>query len=245
MITESLKSVAILRVIIFYGIYTCSVLIWGVFSFLIWPFFPLKTRFYIVLHSWAPFLLWSLKITCNIRYDIQGIENIPTKPCIVMSNHQSSLETFLIQLLFSPLSTVIKRELLYIPFFGWGLAALKPIAINRSKGKQAMQQLTSIGKLRLTQKMFVLIFPEGTRVHAHRRDQKFSRGGALLAIDAKVPIIPIVHNSGLFWPAHQFRKHQGTVKFIIGKPIDSNGQSSEELTLKVKEWMINHMHEIH
>ena len=154
----------------------------------------------------------------------------------MLSNHQSPWETIFLYYFFQPLAATLKKELLYIPFFGWTLALLKPIAIDRSKKRQARKMILSQGKSRLDNAISVLIFPEGTRVDPGQ-DKAFSSGGATLAIESGAKILPVAHNAGEFWPAHKFIKTPGTVKVIIGEPIDTQGREPRELTEQVRVWI--------
>ena len=141
---------------------------------------------------------------------------------MILANHQSTWETFFLSALFEPLSQVIKRELLYVPFFGWAMAMLKPIAIDRSNPKAALKQLAKQGHERLEQGAWLLIFPEGTRMPPGQLG-KFSRGGASLAVNADLPVLPIVHNAGAFWPKQGWGKKPGTIQVVIGPVMHAEG----------------------
>jgi len=182
---------------------------------------------------WPKFANWFLYVTCKIRFVVHGQENIPAEPCVIVSNHQGQWETFSMQYLFHPLCTLLKRELLYIPLWGWAMSLLRPIAINRSKPKQAILQTLEEGSKRLEQGLFVLLFPEGTRVKAGMVG-KYARSSFELAKRNNVKVLPICHNSGDCWPAHKFIKQPGTIKLFIGKPVKvvDSKKSAEE----VKAW---------
>lgn len=166
---------------------------------------------------WPRFANWLLSVTCQIEVVIEGKENLPSEACVIVSNHQGQWETFSMQYLFHPLCTLLKRELLYIPLWGWAMSLLKPIAINRGRPREALKQALNEGSDRLDRGIFVLFFPEGTRVEAGQVN-KYSRSSFELALRSDVPVLPIVHNSGDCWPAHKFLKYPGTIFLTIGKP---------------------------
>ncbi|MDY6830094.1 MAG: lysophospholipid acyltransferase family protein [Pseudomonadota bacterium] len=185
---------------------------------------------------WCRAVLGWLRITCGVRCELQGIERLPEAPFVVLSKHQSPWDTFFLQLPFGTVSTVLKRELLWIPFFGWALRALQPIAIDRGDARQAARQVTQIGKERLSNGRSVLIFPEGTRIEPGSQGT-YSRGGASLACAANVPVVPVAHNAGLCWPAHRFTKYPGTIRVEVGPPIDCSGRTAREVNAEAEAWI--------
>jgi len=203
---------------------------------------PYRMR-YRLITSWTHFNLWCLKYVCGLDYEVHGRENIPTGPAVVMSKHQSAWETMALQKFFSPQVWVLKRELLYLPFFGWSLALLRPIAINRSAGTEAIRQLVEQGTERLQSGAWVVVFPEGTRIAPGQRG-KYRAGGALLAEKAGYPVIPVAHNAGEFWGRKQWIKWPGTIQVRIGRPIDPKGSSAAKIRDQVEEWIENQMLEI-
>ena len=172
----------------------------AIFTF---PFRPV-TR-YQIISGWALSMLWLLRVVCGIRMVVRGAENIPTTPCVVLCKHQSAWETMALQKVFPPQVWVLKRELLFFPFFGWGLAITSPVAIRRGNGREAIMQLLSQGQQRLQQGFCVVIFPEGTRVPYGQR-VKYKSGGAQLAISSGVPVVPVAHNAGKLWGKGSFLK---------------------------------------
>jgi 1-acyl-sn-glycerol-3-phosphate acyltransferase len=220
-------------------------LIWTpIFAMLVLPTFPLKphTRYRLATFI-APSTLWLLRVICGIRMEVRGAENIPKEPCIVMCKHQSAWETFALQLVFPDQVWVLKRELLLLPFFGWGLALTSPIAIDRSKGKQAMKQLLEQGKDRLDRGFCVVIFPEGTRM-AYGVRGKYKIGGAMLGESSGAPVVPVAHNAGKFWGRNSFLKHPGTIVMSVGQPIDPKGLKAEEISRRVEEWIEGEMNRL-
>ena len=224
-----------LRSIIFYILYGGTGMIAGTVSLFLWPF-PFRVRYDIVM-QWNTFALWAAKNIAGINYEIHGSENIPTDTnYVVLCKHQSTWETVFTQVYFKPLSTILKKSLLRIPFFGWGLALLKPIAIDRSNPREALKIVHKQGQERIKEGINVLVFPEGTRVAAGSVGN-YARSGAGIACSAGVPILPVAHNAGELWPVPKLLKHPGTITVVIGKPIETDGKNSKELTQQVKEWI--------
>jgi len=197
--------------------------------------FPFRVR-YTISRGWPLFNLWWLKLTCGLQHEITGFENIPDEPVIIMSKHQSTWETISYQLFLPPMVWVLKRELLWIPIFGWGVAMLNPIAINRRLGKKSINQLIDQGKKRLDAGINIMVFPEGTRTTAGEKTQ-YRAGGAIMASKAGRRIVPVAHNAGYFWPKKQFFKHAGTIKVVIGPPIETVGRSVSEIMSEVEDWI--------
>jgi 1-acyl-sn-glycerol-3-phosphate acyltransferase len=185
---------------------------------------------------WAHFNLWWLRVTCGVRHVLEGREQIPEDPAVVLAKHQSTWETMALGALFRPQSWVLKRELLRIPFFGWGLALMRPIAIDRSAGRRAVQQVVEQGRRRLAEGSWVIVFPEGTRVAAGEAG-RYRVGGALLAVKAGVPVVPVAHNAGRFWPRHGFRKRPGTIRLVVGPPIPTGGRRAEDVLAEARAWI--------
>jgi 1-acyl-sn-glycerol-3-phosphate acyltransferase len=196
---------------------------------------PLPSR-YAVISQWARFNLWWLERTCRLTFQVEGQEHIPETPTIVMSKHQSAWETLALQGLFRPQVWVLKRELLWVPFFGWGLAMLRPIAIDRGAGRRALDQVARQGAERLAERLWVVVFPEGTRVAPGTRG-RYHLGGAVLAERTGYPIVPVAHNAGEFWPRRSLRKRPGTVRLVIGPPVPSAGRKAAEILADVETWI--------
>lgn len=198
------------------------------------PLAPLSR--YRVTSGWAHIMLFLTRVICGVRYRVLGMENIPKTPSIVLSKHQSAWETLAFQQIFPPQVWVLKKELLRIPFFGWGLAMTSPIAINRSSGKAALKQIVQQGKDRLKQGLWIVIFPEGTRV-APGKKGKYGIGGAWLATHTGVSVVPVAHNAGELWGKNSFIKLPGTITVSIGAPIDPAGMKANELNARVEAWI--------
>jgi len=224
--------VALLRSLIFTTYMMASACLFGLVMALgFW--LPYRAQFAIA-RTWARILFWMLEHLCGLKYVIEGRERIPSGNHIVMSNHTSAWETVAQFLIFPPQVWVLKRELLWIPFVGWGLKLLRPISINRGAGHRAVNQVVDQGKARLADGLWIIIFPEGTRVVAGET-RKFGVSGALLAIAAGVSIVPLSHNAGAFWPRRGVVKKPGTVRVVIGEPIDSKGKNPRQLNEEVKQ----------
>ncbi len=185
---------------------------------------------------WNRFTLWWLKVCCNIHIEVRGAENIPTSPVVYLSNHQSALETYFLQLYFRPVATILKRELLHIPGFGWGLRLMKPIAIDRASPREAIRQMMRQGHERLAEGLSLLIFPEGSR-KVPGTQHKFARGGAGIAVNAGVDVIPVAHNAGVYCPKDEWLRKPGTIVVVIGKPITTTDKTPAEVTELAQNWV--------
>lgn len=207
---------------------------YAVFTLACFPLSPHNR--YRVTSTWTRMILFLLEHICGLRYRILGAENIPAIPSIVLSKHQSAWETLAFQKIFPPQVWVLKKELLRIPFFGWGLAMTSPIAIDRSAGRSALDQVVEQGRDRLKQGFWVVIFPEGTRIPIGQKG-KYRIGGAWLATHTSVPVVPVAHNAGEFWARNAFIKKPGTITVSIGQPIDPSGMEPNALNAQVENWI--------
>lgn len=210
----------------------------AVIALLTFPFKPV-TR-YRIITTWSRLIVLAAKHICGIRYRVLGAEHIPGVPCVVLSKHQSAWETLAFQVIFPPQVYVIKRELLWIPFFGWGLAMVSPIAIDRSAGMRAVRQMLAQGKERLARGFWVIAYPEGTRIAPGERGT-YQTGGAAIATHARAPVLPVAHNAGTCWRRKAFLKYPGMITVSIGQPIDSGGMKAETLTRQVEDWIETEM----
>lgn len=227
---------------ILYNVVLClSLLVYAPLAVLSFPLPILVRSRFIAL--WARFQLWSLRHVCRLDYQIEGRDNLPPGPAIVFSKHQSAWETLAYQVILPPLTWVLKRELLWIPLFGWGLAMLRPIAIKRGTGRRAVDQVVKQGTDRLADGLWVLIFPEGTRLPPRTR-RKYKQGGAILAAESGYPVVPIAHNAGSFWPRRGFVKRPGVIRVAIGPVIESRGRSAAEITKLSEDWIESTMKEL-
>jgi 1-acyl-sn-glycerol-3-phosphate acyltransferase len=199
--------------------------------------FPLpRMARYRIISGWSRMVVALASGLLGIRWRVEGREHLPSRPAVILSKHQSAWETMAFQVIFPPQVHVLKRELLWIPFFGWGLALMSPIAIDRRRGVAALRQIARRGRERLAQGFWVVVFPEGTRV-APRQRRPYQLGGAWLAADSGVPIVPVAHNAGLYWPRNAFLKRPGTVIIRIGPAIDASGRDAQSLNKLAEEWI--------
>ncbi len=224
-----------LRALIFNTGYYGSGIIAGIASLFLWPTLPYRYRWPIIT-LWNRFVLWWLKICCGVSVNIIDQRTHNYAPCIVMSKHQSTWETLFLQYYLAPISVILKKELLRIPFFGWGLAALKPIAIDRGNPMQALKSVKAKGIERLKEGNSILIFPEGTRTPLGKIGN-YAGSGADIACSATVAVTPIAHNAAECWPHKQLLKYPGTITLIIGDAIHAEGRHRKEVTLEVKTWI--------
>lgn len=193
------------------------------------------TKCQMIASFWIINILKALKYICGIDWVVDGIDNIPKKPFVIMANHQGPWESLFLQTLMVPTSSIIKKEILFIPFFGWAISRLNPIPINRKEKHSSMKKVISIGGERIKEGYAVLIFPEGTRRNAEDGIGRFGNGGAVLAVNEDVPIVPICHNSGVYWKNRSLKKVAGKISIIIGKPVA--GTDAKEITKQAQIWM--------
>jgi 1-acyl-sn-glycerol-3-phosphate acyltransferase len=199
--------------------------------------FPLPPLLrYRIIAGWSRVIVYLAKIILGIGWRIEGAEHLPARPAVILAKHQSAWETMAFQLIFPPQVHVLKRELLWIPFFGWGLALMSPIAIDRSRGVAALRAIAKKGRERLAQGFWVIVFPEGTRVRPGER-RPYQLGGAWLAAAAGAPVVPVAHNAGLVWPRNAFLKRPGTVTIRIGPTIESANRDPKTLNELAEKWI--------
>jgi len=191
---------------------------------------------YRIISGWSMLVVWLARAILGIHWRIEGREHLPSRPAVILAKHQSAWETMAFQLFFPPQVHVLKRELLWIPFFGWGLALMSPIAIDRSRGVKALRAIARRGRERLEQGFWVVVFPEGTRVRPGER-RPYQLGGAWLAAAAGAPVVPVAHNAGLVWPRNAFLKRSGTVIVRIGPVIDATGRDPKALNDMAEAWI--------
>jgi len=199
-------------------------------------FLPLAFRIGIV-NFWIDYSLGCLRLFCGLDYEIEGLENVPDQGFIVMSKHSSTWETIALQKLFTrPLVWVVKRELTWIPFFGWGLRVMDSIALNRGTGRKAINQLVRESKILMDEGRILMLFPEGTRVPPGQR-KPFKIGGAVVSQQTGYAVLPVAHNAGEFWPRHSWIKWPGTIRVVIGRPIPPQDKTPEQIATSVGEWI--------
>lgn len=230
-----------LRSLLFQFYFFLSICAAGVVIF-VCALFPYHWRF-AVARGWAHSMLFAGRVLCGFDYVIEGKENIPDVASVIMIKHSTVFEVYAQMAVFPPQTWVCKRELFWVPFMGWGLAAMKPIAIDRSAGRSAVKQVIRIGKSRLAEGIWVTIFPEGTRV-AHGETRRYGVSGAALAKEAQCPIVPVAHNAGDLWPRRGLKKTPGVIRFCIGPPIMPGDRPAKETNQLVQDWIESKMAEI-
>ncbi len=187
--------------------------------------------------GWGRTNLWLQKAVCGLGVEIEGLEHLRDGPCIVMAKHQSTWETIALRGLLPPSqSWVIKRELMWVPVFGWAMAVMHPIPIDRAAGRKAARQVIELGTEALRSGRWVVIFPEGTRVAPGTRG-KYGAGGAMLAEHSRFPIVPIAHNAGIYWKRRGITKYPGTIRMVIGAPMTTDGMKASEILRRVEGWI--------
>ncbi len=189
---------------------------------------------------WSRAVVSTMRIVCGVRHEVVGAENIPAENGIILCKHQSAWETFALQSIFPAQVWVLKRELLWVPIFGWGLKVMGAIAIDRKGGKKALVQVIKQGTDRLQRGLWVVIFPEGTRTPPGTR-RRFSIGGAMLAARSGFPVVPVAHNAGEFWGSQGFIIKPGTVKVVIGPVLPTKGVKAGEINEQVENWIEEQM----
>ncbi len=188
-------------------------------------------------YAWCAIIGWMTRVFCGLTYEVEGMEHFnPQQPAIILSNHQSAWETLALRYILPPHSVVVKRELLWLPIWGWSLLTLKSIVINRKNQRSSLRVLLKKGAEYLNQGLWVLIFPEGTRAPA-REVLKFNIGGAILAQKTGFPVIPVAHNAGDYWPRYSFLKYPGVIKVKIGPVIETKGRKAADINAEVESWI--------
>jgi 1-acyl-sn-glycerol-3-phosphate acyltransferase len=228
----------LIRSLVFQIYFFLSVIVFAIFVIICWPL-PYRVRFSIA-RSWSRTMLWAGRIICGLEYVVEGTENVPDEPSVIMIKHSTVFEAYAQLSVFPTQTWVVKRELMWIPIFGWGLALLKPIAIDRRAGHTAVAQVIEQGSKRLSDGIWVTIFPEGTRV-LPGTTKKYGVSGAALAREAGCRVVPVAHNAGDFWPRRSLIKRPGLIRFCIGPPIDTEARSPKEINDAVREWIESKM----
>lgn len=194
-----------------------------------------ETRF-LGVRWWVHSVFFMLRVCCGLDYRVEGRENLPDRNCVALVKHSSAWETIAQLVIFPRQTWVLKRELLWLPFFGWVLAMLRPIAIDRSARGAAVAQVVEQGKARLEEGYWVIVFPEGTRVPAGE-SRRYGLSGALLAREAGYSVVPVAHDAGYYWPRRSWLKRPGTIRVVIGKPIDTTGRDPREINADVRSFI--------
>ena len=201
---------------------------------------PFASR-YRIANQWIRFVLFAAKICCGVRYEVEGLEHLKEVPtAIVLSKHQSAWETIALRLILPMQTALLKESLVKIPVWGWALAKLRPIAIDRDNQRAALRKLLKEGKECLDDGIWVVVFPEGTRT-APGETRKFNAGGAILAEKTCYPVIAVAHNAGQYWARNSFLKYPGTIKVKISPPMSTQGRKAAEINEDAARWIADAM----
>ena len=231
-----------LRSLLFLTFGFASILLFAVFALLV--FWAPRSFLWGIVVTYCRLTLWAGEFFCGMEVVVEGTENIPDTPSVIMIKHTTTLETYGHVPMFPRTSWVLKREIVWMPVFGWVIGLLfQPIAIRRSARSAAVRQVIEQGKKKLADGIWVTIFPEGTRMPPGET-RRYGISGAALAKEANVPIVPVAHNAGDFWPRLVFTKRPGTVRFVIGPPISAQGRAPRDTNLIVQDWIEGKMREI-
>lgn len=193
--------------------------------------------------AWMNINFWLARVLCGLRHEVSGQENIPEQNCVVYLKHSSAWETIAELSVFPEQTWVLKRELYWVPIFGWALAALRPIAINRNAHQSAVKQVINKGSDSIRRGLWVMIFPEGTRMPPGTT-RRYGMSGALLAQKAGCPIVPVAHNAEDFWPRRSTLKKPGLIRMVVGPPIETQGREPADINKDAQTWIENTMREI-
>lgn len=225
-----------IRSLSYFVLMALTVVLFGLPLALLGWLLPLDWR-HALANGWGRSNLWLLRVVCGLTYTIDGMEHIPAGGAIIMAKHQSTWETMAFRGLFPRTQAwVLKRELMWVPVFGWAMAMVHPIAIDRSAGRKAIKQIVDQGKTMLAEGRNVIIFPEGTRTAPGER-RRYGVGGGILAHKSRAPVIPIAHNAGVFWARRGMLKHPGTIQVVIGPPIDTSSLDAGQVMAAVEDWI--------
>lgn len=231
----------IIRSAAFALVYAISTIAYGLVAW-VFAVLPREARARVIM-SWTTLNIRAVKLLCGLGYRVEGLDNLPDQPVIILAKHQSTWETLALSSMFPTAAWVLKRELLKIPFFGWGLRLLDMIAIDRNAGRNAVEQVVTQGIERLEGGRHVVVFPEGTRMPAGERG-RYKIGGAMLAAKSGYPVIAMAHNAGFFWPREQFLKYPGTITMRFSEVIPTQGREPGEINADVESWIEAQMPEL-
>ena len=224
-----------LRGLMFTKLLVFNTIIGSLWAVVLWPL-PHRLAYFYAVRCWAVANLWLLRVLCGVSWEVTGLENLPDRPSVVLMKHSSAFETIAQALLFPRQTWLLKRELMFLPIFGWGLAALRCVGVDRARGSRAIRAVIRDGKTRIEEGLWVIVFPEGTRV-APGEEGSYAPGGAMIASAASCPIVPVAHDSGDFWPRRSVVKTPGTIRVVIGKPMNPRSGSAREVTRSAQAWI--------
>jgi len=224
-----------LRGWVFSSLLVLNTIAGSLWSVMLWPL-PHPIRYFFGVRCWAIANLWLLRVICGVDWEVRGLRHLPAKASVVLMKHSSAFDIIVQAVLFPRQVWLLKRELLWVPLFGWALAAIGCVGVNRARGARAVRGVVRAGKARIEQGLWVMVFPEGTRM-APGETGSYAPGGAMIASAAHCPVVPVAHNAGDYWPRRSASKKPGTISIVIGPPLDSRHHNARELTQKVKTWI--------
>ena len=214
--------------------------LWAV---VLWPL-PHRVRYFFAVRCWALANLWLLRVLCGVSWEASGRENLPTGPCVVLMKHSSAFDTIVQTLLFPRQTWMLKRELMFVPIFGWGLASMRAIGVDRARGAKGIRSVVRQGRARIRDEgLWVIVFPEGTRV-APGEVGHYAPGGAMIASAAGCPVVPVAHNAGDHWPRRTATKQPGAIRIVIGRPLATTGAGARKITEEAKGWIESEVRQI-
>lgn len=220
----------------FTGLLIFNTVVGSLWAIALWPL-PHPVRYFFAVRCWAAANLWLLRVLCGVSWQVRGAENLPGQPSVVLMKHSSAFDTIVQALLFPRQTWMLKRELLFLPIFGWGLAAMRCIGVDRSRGSRGIRSVVRRGRARIREEgLWLVVFPEGTRV-APGEVGEYAPGGAMIASAAGSPVVPVAHNSGDHWPRRSAIKTPGVIRLVIGPPLDSSRSKPRQLTQDAKDWI--------
>jgi 1-acyl-sn-glycerol-3-phosphate acyltransferase len=225
----------LLRSLLFTSFFLLFTFLYAIFFVIACLVLPYRARFALA-RAWGIVLLGVLRLTCRLDYRIEGRENLPAGCHVALMKHSSSWETFAQAVILPPQAWVLKRELTWIPFVGWGLRQLRAIAIDRGAGGVAVRQMIEQGRKRLADGMWIVVFPEGTRMPPGET-RRYGVGGAAIAAETGCLVVPVAHNSGYYWPRRGWLKKPGTIRVVIGKPIVAQGRDPREINEEAQRFI--------
>ena len=220
----------------FTGLLVFNTVMGSLWALALWPL-PHPVRYFFAVRCWAVANLWLLRVLCGVSWQVRGAENLPDRPSVVLMKHSSAFDTIVQALLFPRQTWMLKRELLFLPIFGWGLAAMRCIGVDRLRGSRGIRAVVRHGRARIREEgLWLVVFPEGTRV-APGEVGEYAPGGAMIASAAGSPVVPVAHNSGDHWPRRSATKTPGVVRLVIGPPLDPSRSRPRQLTQDAQEWI--------
>ena len=221
---------------VFTGLLVFNTVVGSLWATVLWPL-PHRIRYFFAVRCWASANLWLLRVLCGVSWELEGAGNLPDQPSVVLMKHSSAFDTIVQALVFPRQTWMLKRELLFLPIFGWGLAVMRCIGVDRSRGSRGIRSVIRQGRTRIRQEgLWLVVFPEGTRV-APGQVGDYAPGGAMIASAAGCPVVPVAHNAGDHWPRRSATKTPGSIRIVIGPPLDSTRSGPRQLTEEAKAWI--------